>query len=44
MMNFVPFAERAVTLTVDLYRATASHSAVITAHILQEILKVSPAS
>ncbi|KAH9494503.1 Endocytosis and vacuole integrity protein [Bulinus truncatus] len=39
IMNFVPFAERAVTVTVDLYRVTASHPAVINANILQNILK-----
>ncbi|CAL1538550.1 unnamed protein product, partial [Lymnaea stagnalis] len=39
IMNFVPFAERAVSMTVDLYRTTASHPAVINTNILQNILK-----
>ncbi|XP_055882628.1 protein MON2 homolog isoform X4 [Biomphalaria glabrata] len=39
IMNFVPFAERAALMTVDLYRGTASHPAVINANILQNILK-----
>ncbi|KAK3745647.1 hypothetical protein RRG08_015435 [Elysia crispata] len=39
IMNFVPFAEHSVTMVVDLFRATASHPAVIKAEILQHILK-----
>ncbi|XP_059169708.1 protein MON2 homolog [Physella acuta] len=39
IMNFVPFAERAVSMAVDLYRSTATHPAVISSQILQHILK-----
>ena len=39
-MNFVPFSEKCVEMVVDLYRATARHSAVINGHILEHIIKV----
>ncbi|KAK7482827.1 hypothetical protein BaRGS_00025993, partial [Batillaria attramentaria] len=38
-MNFVPFSERALEIVVDLYRASCSHPSVISAHVLQNILK-----
>ena len=38
-MNFVPFSEKCVEMVVDLYRATARHSAVINGHILEHIIK-----
>jgi len=40
-MNFVPFAERCVELVTEMYTATASHSTVIQAQVLQNIIKVS---
>ena len=42
-MNFVPFSERALDMVVELYREACSHPTVIKAHVLQNILKVSPA-
>ena len=41
-MNFVPFSERALEMVVELYREACSHQTVIKAHVLQNILKVSP--
>ncbi|XP_053377564.1 protein MON2 homolog isoform X3 [Mercenaria mercenaria] len=38
-MNFVPFAERCVEFIVDMYKVTASHTAVIQAQVLQNIIK-----
>jgi hypothetical protein len=40
-MNFVPFAERCVELIVEMYKVTASQTAVIQAQVLQNIIKVS---
>ncbi|KAK3580643.1 hypothetical protein CHS0354_013414 [Potamilus streckersoni] len=38
-MNFIPFAEKCVELTVDMYKRAASHQTVIQAHVLQNIIK-----
>ncbi|XP_062616734.1 protein MON2 homolog isoform X2 [Saccostrea cucullata] len=38
-MNFVPFAEKAVDMVVDLYRVTAKHPVVIQSHVLQKIIQ-----
>ncbi len=40
-MNYVPFAEKVIEMVTDLYKATASHQAVIREHVLQNIIKVS---
>ena len=39
-MNYVPFAEGVVRLVVELYRATATHTAVIHQHVLHAVIKV----
>ncbi|XP_030829471.1 protein MON2 homolog isoform X2 [Strongylocentrotus purpuratus] len=39
-MNYVPFAEKALQLTSDLYRSTAEHPSVMKQHVLQNILRV----
>ena len=39
-MNYVPFAEKVIEMVTDLYKATASHTAVIEEHVLQHIIKV----
>ncbi|XP_071483188.1 protein MON2 homolog [Diadema antillarum] len=39
-MNYVPFAEKALQLTSDLYRSTAEHPAVMEQRVLQNILRV----
>nr|XP_032810106.1 protein MON2 homolog isoform X2 [Petromyzon marinus] len=38
-MNYVPFAERALELVVELYQKTACHKAVVNENVLQEIIK-----
>lgn len=39
-MNFVPFSERALEMVVDLYRGSCNHPSVISAHVLQKIIKM----
>ena len=39
-MNYVPYAEGVMDLTVDLYRSTAKVPTVIQGHVLQNIIKV----
>ncbi len=41
-MNYVPYAEGVMDLTVDLYRSTAKVPTVIQGHVLQNIIKVGP--
>lgn len=40
-MNYVPFGEKAMTLTVNLYLKTAHEPSVIEGNILQNIIDVS---
>lgn len=40
-MNFVPFSEKVLWMIVDLYCGASNHQAVIGAHVLQNIIRVS---
>ncbi|XP_071818357.1 protein MON2 homolog isoform X3 [Apostichopus japonicus] len=39
-MNYVPFAEKSLEFTADLYKSTARHPVVMEEHVLQNILRV----
>lgn len=43
-MNYVPFAEKSLEFTADLYKSTARHPVVMEEHVLQNILRVSEVS
>lgn len=40
-MNFVPFAERSLSMVVSLYQKTCAWQEVIEAHVLKNIIQVS---
>lgn len=40
-MNFVPFAERSMSMVVSLYQKTSDWQEVIEAHVLKNIIQVS---